>query len=152
LALAGILIFIVWEVEMKFLDILANIRAALVKGAGAQLSFGDATQVNDLTVIPVAKISMSIGGGGGSSTPRAKKSAKTDSGEEKPADDVKEKSEGGGGGGNVSTTPLGIYTIDKDNKVSFHPLLGVRELILISGAISLMMYRLIRSLRIKKGR
>jgi len=127
---------------MKFLDILSQIRSALSRGAGADLSFGKATQLNDVTIIPVARISMALGAGGGSSPITAKKSSRK---AEPPADETAEDgaeatpqvNEGGGGGGQVSTTPVGIYTI-KGDKVKFYPLVGAKEVLLAIGLVSIL--------------
>lgn len=130
---------------MKFIEILAQVRSILSKGAGADIAFGRATQVNDLTVIPVARISMAFGGGSGSS-PASKKAAnpKDSPAEEPQADQTGEPKpvhEGGGGGGQVKTTPVGIYTI-KDDKVKFYPLIGFREMLMVLGMLSLLIIKL----------
>ncbi|MBP7194776.1 MAG: hypothetical protein KBA79_03055 [Candidatus Cloacimonetes bacterium] len=139
---------------MKFLEILSQVRSALSKGAGADLSFGKATQLNDVTVIPVARISMAFGGGGGSSPVTAKKASKkletqtSESLEESP-EAKSQVNEGGGGGGQISTTPVGIYTI-KGDKVKFYPLLGVREILLALGLVSILWIKIIKLRRYKR--
>jgi len=133
---------------MKFLEILDQIRSVLGKGAGAELAFGKATQVNDVTVIPVARISMAVGGGGGSSPTSYKKSKQAsavpvEETSEAPSQDVKPANEGGGGGGQVKTNPLGIYVI-KGDKVKFFPLIGAREIVIATGLILLLLNRLLK--------
>jgi len=133
---------------MKFLDILTQIRSALSKGVGADLSFGKATQLNDVTVIPVARISMAFGGGGGSSPVTSKKAVKRDGPQpaetpEEPTEAKTQVNEGGGGGGQISTTPVGIYTI-KGDKVKFYPLIGVKEVLMAIGLVSILWIKVIK--------
>lgn len=139
---------------MKFLDILAQIRSTLSRGVGADLSFGTATQVNDLTVIPVARISMAVGGGGGSSPVTGKKAKSTPDAENLEAATEQPQSNepvngGGGGGGQVKTTPVGIYVI-KDDKVKFYPLIGVRDVLMAMGMVMLLLFRIRKITRKKR--
>ncbi len=135
---------------MKFTEILAQIRSIFTSSTGVEMAFGKPMQVNDLSIIPVAKISFGFGGGGGSSPVRKKKArkAETTAQESTPAPEETEAApnqvdEGGGGGGGMNTSPVGIYTI-KDDKVRFYPVISVKEIMAIVGVISILLIRIAR--------
>lgn len=130
---------------MNFIQMLKTLRETLSSGAGADLSFGQPIKLNELEVIPVAKVLMAVGGGSSG----AKKEAKTSSA---GGPDSKPGKESGGAGGQVSTTPLGIYVFKQD-KVSFFPLIGIREMLMISLFSSLAFTMLFKSfIPRRKGR
>lgn len=137
---------------MKFTEILAQIKAALNNFAGVEMSFGKPMQVNDITVIPVAKVSFGLGGGGGSAPAKHGKK-KADGDDASPETDAQPLlEEGGGGGGGINTSPVGIYTI-KGDKVSFHPVIGLKEIGIFLGVFFMLFFRLMKlSARIKKAK
>lgn len=133
---------------MKYLEILEQLRKVLTSSTGVQMAFGKAEQVGGITVIPVARVSFGLGAGGGKSPlPPSKSAASEESGAKETTSQECESSEGGGGGGGFNTTPLGIYTI-KDDKVSFKPLIGFKEMLVMVCVASFIWYRFLK-LRVK---
>lgn len=127
---------------MKFLQIIASIRAALVNSAGAEMVFGKSTQIGDLHIIPVARVSFGLGGGGGSAPAKVKNTPKKDADtNEGDTSETEGISEGGGGGGQCVTSPVGIYTI-KGEKVDFHPVIGIREITAMAGLLTLILFKM----------
>ncbi|MDP2172860.1 MAG: spore germination protein GerW family protein [Candidatus Cloacimonadaceae bacterium] len=135
---------------MKFIEILAQIKAVLNNFAGVGMSFGKPMQVNDITIIPVAKVSFGLGGGGGS-TP-VKDSPKKIDADSPEADDSSGMNEGGGGGGGITTSPVGIYTI-KGDKVKFYPVVGLKEVGIFIGVFFMLFFRMMKlSAKLKKDK
>lgn len=135
---------------MKFLEIIASIRSALVNSAGAEMVFGKSTQIGDLHVIPVARVSFGLGGGGGSSPIRKKHAPKPDAEvNDTDAPTSEGISEGGGGGGQCVTSPVGIYTL-KGDKVEFHPVIGIREVAGLAGFMTLILVKMILMINKRK--
>ena len=66
---------------MKFIEILNQIKETLGTFGGVRLSFGEPMKLGESSIIPVAKVSMGLGGGVGSS-PVVPKKNETES--EKP--------------------------------------------------------------------
>lgn len=103
---------------MKLNDIVSKVRSMFTQSCGADMSFGESSTLNGITVIPVAKVTMGFGGGEGKSG-RAKKSKNAAA----AGDQTKDKDGSGlGFGGGASTMPLGIFTI-KEDRVRFHPVI-----------------------------
>ena len=80
------------------------------------LVYGDPIELDNKRVLPVAKVSYSVGGGGGYSG----------EGENSPA------AQGEGGGGHISIKPVGVYEITSE-QVKFKPVIEYKfALILLS--------------------
>ncbi len=128
---------------MNIKELFAQFRNLLSNAAGVEMSFGQPSQIGDMHIIPVAKVSFGFGGGGGKSPKKGKRSEKDDTASQGTTADSSEKNGdiGVGGGGGVRTEPIGIYTI-KDDVVKFHPIISVKELMAIVTVISLFLIRL----------
>ncbi|PKN71880.1 MAG: hypothetical protein CVU50_09540 [Candidatus Cloacimonetes bacterium HGW-Cloacimonetes-3] len=136
---------------MDIKQILSQIRSLVSNAGGVEMSFGQPSKVNDLYVIPVAKVAFGFGGGGGSSAAKKKKNNEAP---EPPVEDVQQESPettcpeaaaeanvGGGGGGGMRTYPIGIYTI-KGEAVKFHPVISIKEIIALITVISVLLMRM----------
>ena len=84
-----------------------------------QRVFGEPTQVDGITVMPVAVVRGGGGGGGGGSTP-----------------DQKEQGEGAGIGFGVNTRPIGLFAV-KDGTVTWQPAVDVTRIVLGSQLVAL---------------
>jgi uncharacterized spore protein YtfJ len=82
--------------------------------------FGEPTQVDGVTVVPVAVVRGGGGGGGG--------------GGSTPADN--EQGEGAGIGFGVNTRPVGVFTV-KDGAVTWQPAVDVTRIVLGSQLVAL---------------
>lgn len=144
---------------MNLNQVFAQIRSLVSNAVGVQMAFGQPSKVNDLHIIPVAKVSFGFGGGGGSS---AAKNKKTEAKEELKVDDIPqenletpeasspaEANIGGGGGGGMRTEPIGIYSI-KGDVIKFHPVVSVKEIIAIMALISVFTLRLMKQQATRK--
>lgn len=122
---------------MALTKLFDKIRSSFNGGSGASLSFGEATQVGDMHVIPVARVQYGFGGGmakdGSIKVRGADKKETTD---KEPKDQ-----EAFGGGGGCRVDPIGIFTL-KDERVRFFPILGIRELIALFSLATFMLFRL----------
>jgi len=135
---------------MEIKDLFSQLRSLLTNTMGAEISFGQPTQVGDLHVIPVAKVAFGFGGGGGNSAKHAKK-AKPDTPEPEtepasPEPKPGSPNYGAGGGGGAKTYPLGIYTL-KGDKVQFHPVISIKEIMAIMAFLSVLIFRLRKNKR-----
>lgn len=150
------------EKMMDINKVFSQLKGLIHSGAGVEFSFGTPSKIGDTAIIPVARVSFAFGGGGGSSAPKIKiKSKKAidaalDDSPESPdteADGSKAETKnpdfGGGGGGSIKTDPVGIYTI-KGDKVKFHPVVSVKEILAIFAVVSLLLLKLMKLRRIKK--
>jgi uncharacterized spore protein YtfJ len=135
---------------MNLNQLLAQIKSLVSNAAGVEMAFGQPTKVNDIHIVPVAKVAFGFGGGGGSSPAKVKiKTAEAGS----PVDEVQQDSPdgakaneanfGGGGGGGMQTYPIGIYSI-KDDVIKFHPVISIKEIIALITVLSLVLMRLTR--------
>jgi uncharacterized spore protein YtfJ len=84
----------------------------VVDGAAAGKVFGEPITQQDITIVPVAKVSGGGGGGGGAG----------------PAEQGRE-ARGAGGGMGLSARALGVFVI-KDGKVAWRPAVDVNRVIL----------------------
>jgi uncharacterized spore protein YtfJ len=85
-----------------------------------QRVFGEPTQVDGVTVVPVAVVrGGGGGGGGGGSTP-----------------DQKEQGEGAGIGFGVNARPVGVFAV-KDGTVTWQPAVDVTRIVLGSQLVAL---------------
>jgi uncharacterized spore protein YtfJ len=138
---------------MDIKQILSQIRSLVSNAGGVEMSFGQPSKVNDLYVIPVAKVAFGFGGGGGSSAAKKKENSATPT---PPVDDIQqngtdtpnpgpapEANIGGGGGGGMRTYPIGIYTI-KGDTVKFHPVISIKEIIALITLVSVLSTRLLK--------
>jgi len=127
-----------------FLKILEQIKSLIKAHTGVEMAFGQPTQVGDMTVIPVARISFGLGGGGGKggSKPVKKEEPTAEGNPDEPSRSAGgSEGEGGGGGGGLKTEPLGIYAI-KGDKVRFHPVIAFSDVVKVIGIVSLLVWRL----------
>lgn len=135
---------------MDIMETLKQIVNKLKQFGGVELSFGNPQTLNDLTIIPVAKVAYGFGGGSGSSS-KKKKKAKThhidDTSEEMIETALEEKPKpddfGIGGGGGMKTSPIGIFVLKKD-KVRFYPVLSVTDIVIVSTIFIFLLRRLFR--------
>ena len=129
---------------MNVKELFSQFRNLLSNAAGVEMSFGQPSQIGDMHIIPVAKVSFGFGGGGGKSPKKGKKADKDVANSPETTIDGSEKNEedsvGVGGGGGVKTEPIGIYNI-KDDVVKFHPIIGIKELLAIIAIISVFLIR-----------
>jgi len=135
---------------MNLNQLLAQIKSLVSNAAGVEMAFGQPSKVNDIYIVPVAKVAFGFGGGGGSSPTKSKTKTAV---EGSPVDDVPqdnpeegkaaEANFGGGGGGGMQTYPIGIYSI-KDSVIKFHPVISIKEIIALITVLSLVLMRLIR--------
>lgn len=134
---------------MDINSIFTQLKNAIRSGAGVEFSFGAPTKIGDTSIVPVARISFAFGGGGGSNSVKAKKKEKAAAAQEQTetpegvAPDTKGSDFGGGGGGSLKTDPVGLFTITGD-KVRFHPVVSVKEILTAFGIISLLVIRIAR--------
>jgi uncharacterized spore protein YtfJ len=92
----------------------------LIESLNANAVFGTPTEAENVTIIPVARVTMGFGYGFGSGGDAAPES--TD------APSASAKSEmGGGGGGGGGATPIGFIRVSSDG-VEFEPTVDVRRL------------------------
>ncbi len=135
---------------MDIKQIFAQIRSLVSNAGGVEMSFGQPSKVNDLFVIPVAKVAFGFGGGGGSSAAKKKSKIETPG---SPVEDVQQEATetpspetapeanvGGGGGGGMRTYPIGIYTI-KGDTVKFHPVISIKEIVALITLVSVLSMR-----------
>lgn len=122
---------------MSFTKFFDKVKSSFNLLGGAKMAFGDPVQVGDIHVVPVARIQYGFGGGGAAV---GKKKAKT---EEQPEDieTKKDPQDAFGGGGGCKVDPIGIFTL-KSDKVSFFPILGVKELAALFSIIFLLLLRI----------
>jgi len=135
---------------MEMMEILNSIINKLRKFGGVELSFGNPQTLNDLTLIPVARVAYGFGGGMGTGQKKKKKEKIhhiDDTSEEMiettPEDKPKKENMGMGGGGGMQTTPLGIFVF-KGEKVRFYPVLSFKETAVTLAILILMLWRLLR--------
>lgn len=141
---------------MNLNQLLAQIKSLVSNAAGVEMAFGQPTKVNDIHIVPVAKVAFGFGGGGGSSPAKIKiKTAEAGSPvEEGQHEGISEGKAaqaefGGGGGGGMQTYPIGIYSI-KDDVIKFHPVISIKELIALITVLSFVLMRLFK--RKNKGK
>ena len=82
--------------------------------------FGEPTEVDGVTVLPVAVVRGGGGGGGGGGS----------------APDENEQGEGAGIGFGVNTRPVGVFTV-KDGAVTWQPAVDVTRIVLGSQLVAL---------------
>ncbi|MFW5628885.1 MAG: spore germination protein GerW family protein [Candidatus Cloacimonadaceae bacterium] len=130
---------------MSFTKFFDKVKSSFNLLGGAKMAFGDPVQVGDMHVVPVARVQYGFGGGGAAV---GKKKAET---EEKPEDNESKKDpqDAFGGGGGAKVDPIGIFTL-KSDKVSFFPILGVKELAALFSIIFLLLIRLGRKKKKKR--
>jgi uncharacterized spore protein YtfJ len=135
---------------MEMMEVLNSIIDKLKKIGGVELSFGNPQTVNDLTIIPVARVAYGFGGGMGTGSKKKKKEKVhtiDDTSEEmiEASHDEKPKKEefGMGGGGGMQTSPIGIFVFKADS-VRFYPVLSFKETAITAGILILMLWRLLR--------
>ncbi|MDD4309989.1 MAG: spore germination protein GerW family protein [Candidatus Cloacimonetes bacterium] len=144
---------------MNISQLISQIRSLINSAAGVEMAFGKPSKINDLHIIPVAKVAFGFGGGGGSS---AAKNKKTDTKKQPDVEINPQNPEandtsttgndadfGGGGGGGMQTYPVGIYTI-KGDAVRFHPVISIKEIIALMTIISVVSIRMMK--QNKKGK
>src|SRR5690348_14364216 len=85
-----------------------------------QRVFGEPTQVDGVTVMPVAVVRGGGGGGGGGGS----------------SPDENEQGEGAGIGFGVNTRPVGVFTV-KDGAVTWQPAVDVTRIVLGSQLVAL---------------
>lgn len=129
---------------MNIKELFSQFRNLLSNAAGVEMSFGQPSQIGEIYIIPVAKVSFGFGGGGGKASIKVNKSEKKSPVTPEINNDNPEKEDdgslGGGGGGGVKTEPIGIYTI-KGEVVKFHPIISIKELLAIMAVISVFLIR-----------
>jgi uncharacterized spore protein YtfJ len=86
-----------------------------------QRVFGEPTQVDGITVVPVAVVRGGGGGGGGGGTSTS---------------DDPEQGEGAGIGFGVNARPVGVFTV-KDGAVAWQPAVDVTRIVLGSQLVAL---------------
>lgn len=141
---------------MHFSEIISSIMEKMRQAGGVEVAFGNPHTVNDLTIIPVAKVAYGFGMGGGKSVNvKVNKYYKTDKPDEvektvteaTPEPEIPDDEEtkphdkpkgdfGGGGGGGMKTQPLGVFVIHNDS-VKFMPVVTIKEIVI--GAVIVMM-------------
>ncbi|MDY0152035.1 MAG: spore germination protein GerW family protein [Candidatus Cloacimonas sp.] len=136
---------------MNLNQLFAQIRSLVSNAVGVEMAFGQPSKVNDIHIIPVARVSFGFGGGGGSSAAKAKKSEPASmpivedipqDGTENPVSEKQEDANlGGGGGGGMRTEPIGIYSI-KGDVIKFHPVISLKEIIAIFALVSVFVLRM----------
>jgi uncharacterized spore protein YtfJ len=141
---------------MNLNQLLAQIKSLVSNAAGVEMAFGQPTKVNDIHIVPVAKVAFGFGGGGGSS-PAKMRNKTAEAGN--PVDDGQQEATpegkaaqtdfGGGGGGGMQTYPIGIYSI-KDDVIKFHPVISIKEIIALITVLSFVLMRLFK--RKNKGK
>lgn len=156
---------------MDFPDLVSSIVDKMRKAGGVEVAFGNPHTVNDLTIIPVAKVSYGFGAGGGKSvkvnlstnpTPdiepvkeehvmgepseQVTATQGSDPVTETQTSKSPENDFGGGGGGGMKTKPLGVFVIHKDH-VKFMPVITVKEVSIALGLIMLTLWRIFRKKR-----
>ena len=140
---------------MDFNQLFSQIRSLVTNSVGVEMAFGKPTKVNDLHIIPVAKVVLGFGGGGGISPNKRKKSSSKDAPvvpdlPEEPFQDASEQKPeaniGGGGGGGLRTYPIGIYTI-KGEAVKFYPVISIKEIIALITLGSVLLVRFSKLMR-----
>ncbi len=92
--------------EASFFDNLKETRDAMT----VSRVFGDAYEVDDLTIIPVARVGGGGGGGGGEGT------------------DDEETGKGFGAGFGIGAQPLGVYEV-RDGDVHWEPAIDVNRIV-----------------------
>lgn len=135
---------------MEIMEVLTKIFDKLKHYGGVELSFGNPQTLNDLTIIPVARVAYGFGGGSGSSSKKKKKEkvhtideTSEEMIEAAPADKPKPENFGTGVGGGMQTTPLGIFVF-KGEKVRFLPVFSFRETALTASVIILLLWKIFR--------
>ncbi len=124
---------------MDFTKLFDKVRGSFNILGGAKMAFGDPVQVGDLHVIPVARVSYGFGGGAASGISKnAKIEVRLDNNEAK-----KDAQDAVGGGGGCKVDPIGIFTI-KSDKVSFFPILGVKEIAALFSLVFLLLLKISR--------
>ena len=93
---------------MPFEEIVKQVAETIQKEANARAVFGEPTKLDTHIVVPVAGITISIGGGGGG-------------GSRKPGIELPRFFGGGGGGLNIIARPAG-FIHEKDGVVIFTPI------------------------------
>jgi len=142
---------------MDLNSIISQVKRMIHSGGGAEFSFGSPSQIGDVTIVPVARTTFAFGGGAGSSSGKqAKKKKPVEPADPDPSETPSESTPkeqkadfGGGGGGSMKTDPVGIYTIKAD-KVSFHPVVSINELIAIFGILSILILKLMKLRRTRR--
>jgi uncharacterized spore protein YtfJ len=135
---------------MKFLDLIAQLKKVLTANTGVEMVFGKAQQVNDVTIVPVARVAFGLGGGSGQTSTGKRRQGVPNQAEPPEAPEQADEpgaSEGGGGGGGFNASPIGIFII-KGDRVRFHPVLGFKEIVALMGIAAILVIR-IKKLRIK---
>ena len=150
---------------MNFSEIISSIMDNMRSAGGVEVAFGNPHTINDLTIIPVAKVSYGFGAGGGKSGQDKLKMQKSSNGieptenkEPESPEVVKQdekkaqgngKSEdnfGGGGGGGMKTQPIGVFVVHKE-QVRFMPVITVKEVSVAVGLLLLTLWRIFRKKR-----
>ncbi|WP_335869079.1 spore germination protein GerW family protein [Bacillus sp. 2205SS5-2] len=94
------------------------------------LVYGESIDFGNKRVIPVAKISYSVGGGGGYAGENDGSSA----------------SKGEGGGGHISVTPVGVYEISS-KRTKFKPIIDLKLLLSLFSVFSFGLIWLIKKVQ-----
>jgi len=135
---------------MEIMEVLNKVIDKMKKFGGVELSFGDPQTLNDLTIIPVARVAYGFGGGMGPANKKKKKEQVhhiDDTSEEMieaaPEDKPQKEELGMGGGGGMQTSPLGIFVF-KGEKVRFYPVLSFKETTVTVAILLLMLWRVFR--------
>lgn len=135
---------------MEILEVLNSIIDKLKKIGGVELSFGNPQTVNDLTIIPVARVGYGFGGGMGTGGKKKKKEkvhtideTSEEMIEATPEEKPKKEEFGMGGGGGMHTSPVGIFVF-KGDSVRFYPVLSFKEMAVTVGILIIMLWRIIR--------
>ena len=112
---------------MSVTDLLTKIKALFAESGGVDVSFGKASEVNGVTVIPVAKVGFGFGGGEGKAGRRRKGKKPVEKVKTEPSEEGKKAEDYGlGFGGGASTIPLGIFVIN-EGKTQFHPVVTIEK-------------------------
>lgn len=135
---------------MEIMEILSTVIDKLRKVGGVELSFGNPQTVNDLTIIPVARVSYGFGGGSGPANKKKKKAkVHTIDGtseemiETSPVGPAPQEDMGMGGGGGMHTTPVGIFVFRKE-KIKFYPVLSFKEVGVTAAILIIMLWKIFR--------
>lgn len=141
---------------MDLNSIISQVKSMIHSGGGVEFSFGSPSQIGDVSIVPVARTTFAFGGGGGSSSAKKTKKKPVEPADPNPSETPEEFAPkeqeadfGGGGGGSMKTDPVGIYTIKAD-KVSFHPVVSINELIAIFGILSILILKLMKLRRTRR--
>ncbi len=111
---------------MSVKDIFQSFMDKLQMTANVGIVFGEPIQVNNKTIIPVAKTQYGFGAGG------ASLSLNTDN---------QDNSDAGGGGGGIKTVPVGVLEVTAE-KTRFIPTISVGDIIMALSVVLTFIYRM----------